>query len=75
MDYCTIAVSAAIAIMRTMAEGEKKYPKNDYMDRPTQEHYDHVLEHMRQYKVSRDSDELEHALTRIAIMLMKTEEI
>jgi hypothetical protein len=31
-------------------KGYKKYPKNDYLDRPIQHHWDHIIVHLQKAK-------------------------
>jgi hypothetical protein len=71
MTYKQLAQLAHDVTLKTMLSGVKKYPDNDYMYRPIKEHRDHAHAHMRMFDTTFDRKELEHALTRIAIMLAK----
>ena len=81
MTYDKLADLAAKTIIKVMQEGEVKHPENDYMDRPLTEHAKHAALHAQNawsgmvfgftgYDLK---DELEHALTRLAIVLAKME--
>jgi hypothetical protein len=58
-------------VIKVMEENRPSYPKDDFLFRPLKEHYDHCRDHIRNYGTNYDPEELEHAITRIAIMLAK----
>jgi len=71
MNYAELADIAKYAVLKVMNEGEATYPRNDFMDRPFADHAEHALQHI--YNLT-DTGldrkvELEHALTRLTIML------
>ena len=73
MTYEQLADLAAKTIIKVMQEGEAKHPENDYMEREIKEHHRRAFHHIMKSRLSKDKDELEHALTRIAIILAKLE--
>jgi hypothetical protein len=75
--YDHLGELAKQAVICTMQKGELTHPVNDFMSRAFTEHYDHALEHL--YECEKEfcenpKDELEHALTRVTILLVKLEE-
>lgn len=74
MTYDKLSALAADTVRKVMREGELTYPANDFMDRPISEHYDHASDHILSYAeefCTNPREELEHALTRIVIILAK----
>jgi hypothetical protein len=54
-----------------MEEGSKKYPDDTYMQVPIKTHMEHLRKHIRDYDNMQDIEDLEHALTRMVIVLAK----
>jgi hypothetical protein len=73
MTYEKLGEIAKQVIIKVMREGEKSYPDNDFLERSTWHHYEHAKAHFYNYQLSdyKDMEEIEHALTRIAIILVK----
>ena len=71
MNYKQLSQLAYDTVLKTMLEGTKTHPDDDYMHRPFLEDYNHTKEHIRKYSLNVDTVELEHAMTRIVIMLAK----
>ena len=71
MDYNKLGNLASEVITKVMKDGEEKYPDNDFMKRPLSEHYDHAIEHLLSFMKGYDTEDLEHALTRLTIILAK----
>lgn len=61
--------ATAHTIAKVMSEGQIKYPANDWLDRPYDEHVNHAYVHMIKLVVgaNEDEDHLAHALTRLAM--------
>jgi hypothetical protein len=72
--YDQLGELAKQVVIRTMQEGEVTHPANDFMDKMLTEHCDHALDHLYEWEkefCQNPKNELEHALTRVAIMLVK----
>jgi len=69
--YRKLADIAFYTVMKVMEEGKKTHPEDDFISRRESEHLEHARDHLRNYGTNYDREELEHALTRIAIMLIK----
>lgn len=69
--YADIKLVADCAIERTMREGEAKYPDNQWETRSDTADAQHAIIHLVQYLGDRRIDDLEHALTRVAIILKR----
>lgn len=66
IDYLSNEPLTAIA--RVMEEGLKKYPKDNWLLIPYEDHINHALCHLYMHiKGDTQDDHLEHALTRIAM--------
>ena len=70
-EYRRLADLAFYTVMLTMVEGEKQHSDNTYMQKPIPEDIEHAIKHLRRYLKRGERVDLEHALTRCDIALMK----
>ena len=70
-EYRRIADVAFYTVMKTMVEGEKQHPDNPYRHKPLLDDIEHAIVHLKRYKKKNDVEDLEHALTRCGIALVK----
>jgi len=59
---------ALLEVGKVMAEGAKRYEKDNWRKLTPEEIYDHAMEHMINWHLTGDMEELTHAMTR-AMML------
>ena len=58
-------------IAKTMMEGKKKYPKNNWLERDPKEHLNHIRKHLDDYEQDpciAKLEDLTHAATRIIML-------
>lgn len=68
-DYIKLAQIAYDTVLRTMREGEKTHPDNDWQDVDKIDHLCHANHHIIDYIANdKSADHIAHALTRCAMI-------
>jgi hypothetical protein len=67
-SFSLVPHKALLAIGKVMAEGAKKYPKDNWRKLTPDEIYDHAMEHLINWKITGDMEELEHFVTRASML-------